>query len=229
MDNRVLFFKGRNYMNIFSRTLAVFFTSFLLSNIASADLQFGIAAGFSSSEKLENSDISAILLGNRINVAEDFSQDNTDSAFRLFSSYNLNEWLDIELSYTDYGDNSFAGKINKSPTSNTTGGFDAIEATEELTGFALSLSPKKQYPSGIVVNAKLGALMWNLNGDGRKYGETNFISTGLDTYTESLKIDDDGVDFILGVGISYSNFSITYERVSVNSSETDILMLSFKY
>lgn len=198
--------------------------SLLMTSLASAELSFGIGVGHASSEKIENSDISAMLLGNRIYVAENFTQDTSDIAFRLFSAYEFTDWLDAEIAFTDYGENSFYGEINQMPTP-TTSDFRSIDVSGKLSGFSISIAPKKKYANGVTVNAKMGALLWNINGDGTEY----FVRDGTEFYSNKLKVDDDGVDFLFGMGISYSYFTLSYERTSINSSETDLIMLSAKF
>ncbi len=114
-------------------------------------------------------------------------------------------------------------------SSNTTRDFAAAEASGELTGFSLSIAPKKQYSNGVIVSGKIGALMWTVDGEGTRLIETTFTDSSVSTFEESLDIDDNGVDLIIGVSLTYSHFTLGYERVSINSSETNLIMLSAKF
>jgi hypothetical protein len=93
----------------------------------------------------------------------------------------------------------------------------------------LSLAPKKKYPNGIIVSGKIGALMWNINGEGTHLSETTFTDSTVRIWEQALDLDDDGVDLIIGVSLTYSYFTLGYERASINSSETNLIMLSTKF
>tara|TARA_R110001592_G_scaffold155601_2_gene385544 strand:- start:584 stop:1234 length:651 start_codon:yes stop_codon:yes gene_type:complete len=201
----------------------------LLPNLAFAELSYGLGIGHISSEKTKESDVFALLRGSRNNDLDNFSQDNTDIAFRLFASFDYENFLDIEFAYTDYGENSFSGDKLFPNVSNTTRDYSKAEASGELTGFSLSIGPKKQYPNGLIVSGKVGALMWSVNGEGYKRNEITFTDSSTSSFEETLDIDDDGVSFLLGIGLSYSNFTLGFERVSINSSETNLIMLSAKF
>ena len=211
------------------KSLLILSVIFVLPNLAIAELSYGLGVGYISSEKTKESDIFALLAGSRNKDLDNFSQDNTDIAFRVFASYDYENFLDIEFAYTDYGENSFSGDKLFPNASNTTRNYSKAEASGELTGFSITIGPKKQYSNGLIVSGKMGALMWNVNGEGYKLSETTYTDLSTSSWEETLDIDDDGVSFLLGVGVSYSHFTLGFERVSINSSETNLIMLSAKF
>ena len=203
-------------MRRLSRLIIGFSGLFMLSPICLAELSFGIGVGYVSSEETTRADVAEILYGMRSNNLNHFTQDNTDVAFRLLASHDVLDRLDIEFAYTDYGKNSFSGDYSFPPASNVTRDYAAASASGKLTGLSFSVAPKKQYPNGVAVNAKIGALVWDVEGEGNYLHEINFDDSTTYRFEEAPDLDDDGVDLIIGVGASYGYFTIGYERVSIS-------------
>lgn len=164
----------RKTMHLQTKFLIIMTCSILLPTLALAELSYGLGIGHISSEKTKESDVFALLAGTSRNDLDNFTQDNTDIALRVFTSYEFESFLDIELAYTDYGENSFSGDKLFPNASNTTRNYSKAEASGELTGFSLTFGPKKQYSNGLIVSGKIGALMWNFTGEGIMRHEVTF-------------------------------------------------------
>lgn len=196
-----------------------------------AEPYFGFGIGQSSSQKLQEYDITGELdFG--FNGGEDlelFTQKTTDTAFKIFAGYGLKDWLDLEFGYVDYGENSFVAEDTTSTYAYVISHRNHIEAKADLTGIYIAAMPKVILSNGVAVNLKLGAMSWDVSGTLRRSIEETFTDRPPFSFSATNSLSDNGTDLIIGLGISYGMYFLEYERLQLNSDDVDLLMLSLKF
>ena len=116
--------------------------------------------------------------------------DEKDNGYSIYAGLPMNENLDFEVSYNDFGEASLSGNNgDEFILDGTTYAFTttaSIKASATSIGFAAK--PKVEVSDGVVLYGKLGVHKWE--------SEFNIVST--DTTTNA---DDDGTDMFYGAGI----------------------------
>ncbi len=176
---------------------------FNLSSVSAEGTNFYLGAGYGASDS--DTEISG-LTGTA-------SLDEEDSGFKLFAGYQFNEYIGIEIGYTDLGEIELKG--NNGDTFSLDGityTFSANSTTVSVETYVIPISAVLSLPlekiSGldylkyITPFAKLGGFYWEQ--------EAEVASSALNrTYA-----DEDGFDFFFGLGLSinfHENFAVRGE------------------
>jgi len=173
--------------------------SMLLLASAPADAEFyaGASIGDATLEASDNLD------------GQNFDFESSDTAFKIFGGYMLNDYFGVELSYIDMGslddDIGFDGGENV--------GDLRVAVDAELTGFSGQLVG--QYPIGPVdLFAKVGLVMYDIEGD------VDVFDADDGERLDSFSADDDGNELIYGVGARY-NFGQFGARIEYEAIDAD--------
>jgi opacity protein-like surface antigen len=116
--------------------------------------------------------------------------DEKDSGYSLFAGLPLNENLDIEVSYNDFGEASLSGVSgNQFIIDGTTYEFNATATLAvSATSIGFAAKPKVELSEGVILYGKLGVHNWD--------SEFNVTST-----TATANESEDGSDVFYGAGI----------------------------
>ena len=116
--------------------------------------------------------------------------DEKDSGYSLFAGLPLNENLDIEVSYNDFGEASLSGVSgNQFIIDGTTYEFNATATLAvSATSIGFAAKPKVELSEGVILYGKLGVHNWD--------SEFNVTST-----TATANEGEDGSDVFYGAGI----------------------------
>ena len=116
--------------------------------------------------------------------------DEKDSGYSLFAGLPLNENLDIEVSYNDFGEASLSGVSgNQFTIDGTTYEFNATATLAvSATSIGFAAKPKVELSEGVILYGKLGVHNWD--------SEFNVTST-----TATANEGEDGSDVFYGAGI----------------------------
>lgn len=222
----------RGKMNFMKRCIISIFFLVVTPYYCLAEPYFGFSIGQSSSEKLQEHDITGELdFG--FNGGEDlelFTQKTRDTAFKIFAGYNLKDWLGLEFGYVDLGENNFVAEDTTStPSPNVTSHVNHIEAKVDLTGIYIAAMPKVLFSHGISANLKIGAISWDASGTLNRSLQETFTNNPPLNFSRTNSLSDNGTDLIIGLGISYGIYFLEYERLQMNPDDVDLIMLSLKF
>lgn len=150
--------------------------------------------------------------------------DEKDTGYSLYAGMPINENLDIEVSYQDFGEASLSGVSgNQFKIGSTTYQFTTT-ATLSLSGdsYGIAAKPKYKINDNITVYGKLGLHNW----------ESEFkVNSG----TGSANISEDGTDIFYGAGIqvAYNNLTarVGYTIFDLDGEDVDSISagLAFKF
>lgn len=214
-----------------SKKKAIFSVVLLLTTpLCMAEPYFGIGIGQSSTEELSEDDVMTLETGfNGGEVLDSFSQENSDTAFRFFAGYDLSQKLSLEAGYINYGEYSFVTDDSDKRYNPTATSYQHhVEAKAETSGFYISVLPKIHYSTGISINPKLGILIWKSSGNLKVTTDTTYASQP-DVHTSYTRtLSNNGVDPMIGIGMSYDRYAIEYERAQIDQSNIDLIMLSIR-
>ena len=150
--------------------------------------------------------------------------DEKDKGYSLYAGMPINENLDIEVSYQDFGEASLSGVSgNQFKIGSTTYQFTTT-ATLSLSGdsYGIAAKPKYKINDNITVYGKLGLHNW----------ESEFkVNSG----TGSANISEDGTDIFYGAGIqvAYNNLTarVGYTIFDLDGEDVDSISagLAFKF
>lgn len=117
------------------------------------------------------------------------SEDDTDTAWRLFAGYRVNPYLNVEAAWLDLGTYGLETRLGGA----NPGG---IDSELDLGGsFNLGLVLRYPFAERFSVFGKIGALFWSAD-----VKSTAVLATGRAV----SKDDDSGTDLSLGLGLSYA-------------------------
>jgi len=167
----------------------------------------------------------------QVNTGRDF--DGSDFAFKILGGWQLNKYIAFEAEYFDGGtpDDSFDfsyddGKI-------VADGQLTIEA--DTTGWVLSALGIWPFGESFNVFAKLGFVMWNVDGKLRIKGSGTDIEGPFDI-NESVSLgSEDGTDFAWGVGGTWNitesmGLRAEYQQFEISDfNSVDLATASFIY
>ena len=148
--------------------------------------------------------------------------DETDSGYAILVGVHLNDNLDIELGYKDFGEASLAGASgNQFTYEGTTYEFNTTATiTMEGDAYLIGVNPKYKLSENLSLYGKLGVNIWD-------------VTLGVATGTSSENIDDDGNDIYYGLGIQGKfgglDFSLAHSKYEFDSEEVDSNALSISY
>ena len=148
--------------------------------------------------------------------------DETDSGYSILVGVHLNDNLDIELGYKDFGEASLAGASgNQFTYEGTTYEFNTTATiTMEGDAYLIGVNPKYKLSENLSLYGKLGVNIWD-------------VTLGVATGTSSENIDDDGNDiyYCLGIQVKFGglDFSLAHSKYEFDSEEVDSNALSISY
>ena len=148
--------------------------------------------------------------------------DEKDSGYSLFAGLPLNENLDIEVSYNDFGEASLSGVSgNQFIYEGTTYEFNAT-ATLAVKASSMGVGVKQKYElsEGVMLYGKLGVHQWD--------SELSIAST-----TATANADEDGTDVFYGVGLEVNLVNLKgrvgYSMYDLDGEEVDSINVGFSY
>tara|TARA_B100000161_G_C33469797_1_gene377460 strand:+ start:266 stop:874 length:609 start_codon:yes stop_codon:yes gene_type:complete len=148
--------------------------------------------------------------------------DEDDNGYAILGGIHLNDNLDIELGYKDFGEASLAGASgNRFTYEGTTYQFNATATiTMEGDAYLIGVKPKYKLSESLSLYGRLGVSMWD-------------VTLGVATGTSSANVDDDGNDIYYGLGIQGKfgglDFSLAHSKYEFDSDEVDSNALSVSY
>lgn len=170
--------------NIVKKTLltSAISAALLCGSMTAAAGEFYVGAGIGTS----SIDVTASDFDGGSFTSDSF--DDSDSTFRIFAGYNLNDSIAIEAGYTDLGSYSLAGSFDGSDPDLPAG---PTSATFDVTGWEFSAVGSLPLTEQISLLGRLGFIMWDTDVD-----VTTTDGSGSDS--------DDGTNILYGVGGAYS-------------------------
>ena len=148
--------------------------------------------------------------------------DEKDSGYSLFAGLPLNENLDIEVSYNDFGEASLSGVSgNQFIIDGTTYEFNATATLAvSATSIGFVAKPKVELSEGVILYGKLGVHNWD--------SEFNVTST-----TATANEGEDGSDVFYGAGIEANLINlkgrIGYSLYDLDGEDIDSVNVGFIY
>lgn len=160
---------------------------------------------------------------------QSFSDDDSDSALKLFGGYQFSNNMIIEYGYLDLGSHqiSGAGSIDSNAVNvgNPTPPIitERFERNIELKGVFASYGYARHISEKVSIKPKVGAYIWDLEGTFRS--DNNIQDWG--SYTRVL--DTSGTSVILGIGMGIGDFSVEFEYIPVRDDEINYFGVSYKF
>lgn len=169
--------------------------------------------------------------------------DDTDSAFKIFGGYQINDYFAVEAAYTNLGGLSFSKGYYvgwRDPQQGSEGLLmDTLYATLEVTGFIVNGVAQYPISDDFSVFAKLGVFRWNVDASFKWISDyyliiDNVLQSDI-FYTEisPSSESDSGTDAFIGLGLSYqwSVFDIRaeYEIYESDGEKINIASLGVLY
>lgn len=157
-----------------------------------------------------------------ISVVSGASLDKDDTGYAILGGIHLNDNLDLELGYKDFGEASISGSSgNQFTYRGTTYQFNATATLSyEGDAYLIGLKPKYKINDNISLYGRLGVNMWD-------------VTLNAASGTASASADDDGHDLYYGVGIATSfaglNIGLSHSIYEFDSDEVDSTALSLSY
>ena len=154
------------------------------------------------------------------NISSNLDED--DEGYSLFAGWPINENLDIEASYQDFGEASLSGVSgNQFKYDGTTYEFNATATlAASATSFGFAAKPKFEISDGVMLYGKLGFHNW-----------TSDLSITATTVTASA--DEKGTDVFYGGGIQVSlenlNGRVGYSKFDLDGEDVNSINLGLSY
>ncbi len=150
--------------------------------------------------------------------------DDTDSGYKIFAGYRLNEFVSFELGYVDLGE----ADININFSSVDPGAVDQLSqvVAQNLAllgqGITASAMLRQSFAQNFGVYVRGGLIAWDTD------TELTTIIGGTNT---NLGRDDSGTDFAFGVGVDarLDGFTVRaeWERFELGSSDAELVSVGF--
>ena len=150
------------------------------------------------------------------------SLDEEDSGYSLFAGMPVNENLDIEVSYQDFGEASLSGVSgNQFRVGSTTYQFTTTATIAlDANSFGIAAKPKYKINDNISVYGKLGLHNWE-------------STLSVNAATGSGNISEDGTDIFYGAGIqaNYNNLSarVGYTIYDLDGEDVESINVGLAY
>jgi len=150
------------------------------------------------------------------------SLDEKDNGYSLYAGLPMNENLDFEISYNDFGEASLSGVSgNQFRLDGTTYEFIATATLAvSATSIGFAAKPKVEISEGVVLYGKLGVHQWD--------SELNITST-----TATANADDDGSDVFFGVGLEVNSANLQgrvgYSMYDLDGEDVDSINVGLSY
>ena len=150
--------------------------------------------------------------------------DEKDTGYSLYAGMPINENLDIEISYQDFGEASLSGvNGNQFRVGSTTYQFTTTATiAAEADSFGIAAKPKYNINDNITVYGKLGIHSWE-------------STLSVNAATGSANVTEDGTDIFYGAGIqvAFNNLSarVGYTIYDLDGEDVDSINagLAFKF
>ena len=148
--------------------------------------------------------------------------DEKDNGYSLYAGLPMNENLDFEVSYNDFGEASLSGVSgNQFILDGTTYQFNATATLAvSATSIGFAAKPKVEISEGVVLYGKLGVHNWD--------SELNITST-----TATANADDDGSDVFYGAGIEVNLANLKgrvgYSLYDLDGEDVDSINVGLSY
>ena len=148
--------------------------------------------------------------------------DEKDNGYSLYAGLPMNENLDFEVSYNDFGEASLSGVSgNQFILEGTTYQFNATATLAvSATSIGFAAKPKVEISEGVVLYGKLGVHNWD--------SELNITST-----TATANADDDGSDVFYGAGIEVNLANLKgrvgYSLYDLDGEDVDSINVGLSY
>ena len=148
--------------------------------------------------------------------------DEEDDGYSLYAGWPINENLDIEASYQDFGEASLSGVSgNQFKIDGTTYEFNATATlAASVTSLGFAAKPKFEISDGVMLYGKLGFHNWK--------SELSITST-----TATASAADKGTDVFYGAGIQVSlenlNGRIGYSKFYLDGDDVDSFNVGISY
>ena len=148
--------------------------------------------------------------------------DEKDNGYSLYAGLPMNENLDFEISYNDFGEASLSGVSgNQFILDGTTYEFNATATLAvSATSIGFAAKPKVEISEGVVLYGKLGVHNWD--------SELNITST-----TATANADDDGSDVFYGAGIELNLANLKgrvgYSLYDLDGDDIDSINVGLSY
>ena len=150
--------------------------------------------------------------------------DEKDTGYSLYAGMPINENLDIEISYQDFGEASLSGVSgNQFKVGSTTYQFiTTATIAAEADSFGIAAKPKYNINDNITVYGKLGIHSWE-------------STLSVNAATGSGNVTEDGTDIFYGAGIqvAFNNLSarVGYTIYDLDGEDVDSINagLAFKF
>lgn len=192
-----------------------------------AETYIGFGIGQTSYAEVTESEES--LYWQRGGSFEVFDETHTDTAFRFFAGYALNQHVSFEFGYLDLGQATLFVK-ETTPSTYADPEIDTLNVDLAYSGFYLGVLPTFEYKMGIALRVKLSAYFWDTNGEWNQLTEYTRSSDGEDyRYRQVNSLNDSGTDLMIGFGLSYDKFSIEFEKIRLPENTTDLLTLNVRF
>ena len=157
-----------------------------------------------------------------VTVVSGATLDEDDTGYAILGGIHLNDNLDLEFGYKDFGEAYLAGASGN--TFRLDGTLYAFNTSAiivaEGEAYLIGLKPKHDLTENISIFAKIGVNMWDT---------TYHLATG----TASGSVDDDGTDFYYGVGVSASfaglDIGLSHSIYEFDSDDVESTALSLSY
>jgi OOP family OmpA-OmpF porin len=148
--------------------------------------------------------------------------DEKDNGYSLYAGLPMNENLDFEISYNDFGEASLSGVSgNQFILDGTTYEFNATATLAvSATSIGFAAKPKVEISEGVVLYGKLGVHNWD--------SELNITST-----TATANADEDGSDVFYGAGIEVNLANLKgrvgYSLYDLDGEDVDSINVGLSY
>ena len=148
--------------------------------------------------------------------------DEKDNGYSLYAGLPMNENLDFEVSYNDFGEASLSGVSgNQFILDGTTYVFNATATLAvSATSIGFAAKPKVEISEGVVLYGKLGVHNWD--------SELSITST-----TATANADDDGSDVFYGAGIEVNLANLKgrvgYSLYDLDGEDVDSINVGLSY
>ena len=157
-----------------------------------------------------------------VTVVSGATLDEDDTGYAILGGIHLNDNLDLEFGYKDFGEAYIVGAVGD--TFRLDGTLRAFTSSVALAvegeAYLIGLKPKYDLTENISIFGKIGVSMWDT---------TYHLAIG----TASGSVDDDGTDFYYGAGVSASfaglDIGLAHSMYEFDSDEVDSTALSLSY
>ena len=204
----------RYYVKFKDIQLAII-AALLSQSILASDIYTEISIGQSSFPVTELGDLDASVDAEK----ESFS-------FSIGAGYSFNNYISLEVSYSDLGKYSQNIQLNFAPYSDGPGSF----LKYDLTSFSFAVIPSYPLTEKWIVFAKIGNQWWDVDGTNKSVSYIN----GLFDSFEISKLSISGSDSLLAIGVRYRisqslGCKFTSSQYDMVDDKVDNFSFSFSY